>query len=270
MGKTAQHNDGGEDEQGPARLLSDLHTLQSRAGITGRGYWVPLLIFGALIGGSLAFYEILRPAAHGIAIVPRPLPRHPGHCAVLVNHVCKVVVGPGHVQAIAGHITVVTALGYYWQLAIPAGVLLTALWYRWRGDRVGLRTPALGFLITGIVLAELILLVPLLAGQSGSLTQLLHDTRQAGPLVIIAVLLWVLAWAERSRPLAVITAGYLVIALVVSRFTDGGIAGGTTGAADLSLAGLRLLGLLPAVFLLVAGLATCLAQRVRLGRLAAS
>jgi hypothetical protein len=268
MGNTTQQNDGGEND--PARLLSDLHTLQSRAGITGRGYWLPLLLFGALICESLAFYEILRPAAHGIGIVPRPLPRHPGHCTVIVNHQCKAIIGSGHVQGVAAHITVVTALGYYWQLAIPAGVVLTVLWYRWRGDRVGLRTPALGFLITGIVLAELVLLVPLLAGQSGSLTGLMHDTRHAGPLVIIAVLLWVLAWAERSRPLAVIAAGYLVIALVVSRFTDGGIAGGTTGAADVSLASLRLLGLLPAAFLLIAGLATWAVQRLRFRHLAAS
>ena len=55
----------------------------------------------------------------------------------------------------------------------------------------------------------------------------MRDTHHAGPLVIIAALLWVLAWAERSPALAVIVA-------VLPRggagrsatFDDGGLAGG--------------------------------------------
>ena len=157
-----------------------------------------------------------------------------------------------------GHLTVVTALGYYWQIAIPAGIVLTVLWYRWRGNRVGLRTPTRGFLVTGLVLSELVLLVPLLSSQSSALTRLMHDTHQAGPLVIIAGLLWVLTWAERSPALATVTAAYLAVALVVTQFDNGGVAGGTTGAADLTLTALRLLGLLPALILLAAGLGTWL------------
>ena len=53
-----------------------------------------------------------------------------------------------------------------------------------------------------------------------------------------------------------------MVALVVSHFNNSGLAGGTTGAADLSLTALRLLGLLPALILLVAGLGTWLAQRL--------
>jgi len=158
-------------------------------------------------------------------------------------------------------VTVITALGYYWQIAIPAGVVLTVLWYRWRGNRVGLRIPARGFLITGLVLGELVLLVPILAGQSSSLTRLMHDTHQAGPLVIIAALLWVLAWGERSPALAIIAAVYLAVALVVTQFNNGGLAGGTTGAADLTLTALRLLGLLPALILLAAGSEAWLSQQ---------
>ncbi|MFI5067250.1 MAG: hypothetical protein ACHP9Z_25160 [Streptosporangiales bacterium] len=154
------------------------------------------------------------------------------------------------------------ALGYYWQIAIPAGVVLTVLWYRWRGNRVGLRTPARGFLITGLVLGELVLLAPILAGQSTSLTRLMHDTHQAGPLVIIAALLWVLAWAQRSPALAIIAAVYLAVALVVTQFNNGGLAGGTTGAADLTLTALRLLGLLPALILLAAGSGAWLSQQL--------
>jgi hypothetical protein len=80
--------------------------------------------------------------------------------------------------------------------------------------------------------------------------------------VIIAALLWVLAWAERSPALAATVAVYLAVAIVISPFDDGGLAGGTTGAADLSLTGLRLLGLLPALVLLAGGAAVWFSQRV--------
>jgi len=227
-----------------------MHALRDRTSVAGRGYWLPLLLFGALICGSLPFFERLQQPRPGLAG-----PRAPGPCKAIVNHPCHVPVG-------VGHLTVVTALGYYWQIAIPAGVALTVLWYRWRGNRVGLRTPARGFLITGLVLGELVLLAPLLAGQSSSLTRLLHDTHQAGPLVIIAALLWVLAWAGRSPALAIIVASYLAVALVVTQFNNGGLAGGTSGAADLTLTALRLLGLLPAVVLLAGGLGAWLSQHL--------
>ncbi|HEY6480252.1 MAG TPA: hypothetical protein VIZ00_09490 [Streptosporangiaceae bacterium] len=246
---------GGGDRDGlpPARLLEEMRAIGDRTSAQAHGYWLPLLVFGALVGGSLAFYERLpRPR-----LVPAgPLVAAP--CQAAAGHPCHVAAGA------AVHLTVVTALGFYWQLVIPAAVVLIVLWYHWQGQRVGLRTPARAFLITGLVLGELVLLGPLLAGQASSLTGLVHDTHQAGAQVIIAVLLWVLAWAERSRLLAVIAAVYLAAALAVSPFDNSGVAGGTTGAADLSLTALRLLGLLPALILLAAGLGAWLARRLRL------
>jgi hypothetical protein len=243
--------DGDQDRRGPGRLHDELRALGDQTSAAARGYWLPLVLFGALICGSLPLYE--RPGLR-----PRPAGLVPsGSCRAVVNQPCHVSVG-------ATHLTIVTALGYYWQLAIPAGVVLTVLWYRWRADRVGLRTPASGFLITGLILAELVLLVPLVAGHSGSpaLLRLMHDTHQAGPLVIVAALLWVLAWAERSSALAVSTAVYFVAVLVVSPFDNGGI-GGATGAPDLGLAELRMLGLLPALILLAAGSAAWVNQKLR-------
>jgi hypothetical protein len=55
-----------------------------------------------------------------------------------------------------------------------------------------------------------------------------------------------------------------VAVLAVTPFDNNGLAGGTTGAADLSLTALRLLGLLPALILLAAGLGAWLAQHRRL------
>ena len=242
---------GGNDRPSSGELLREVEVLRDRTSAAARGYWLPLLLFGALICGSIAFYRRLTPPPVGTRLaVP------PASCTAGLNHPCHT--GPIY------HITVITALGYYWQIAIPLGVVLTVLWYRWRGNRVGLRTPALGFLITGLVLSELVLLVPLLVAPSGA--GLWHDTHQAGPLVIIAALLWVLAWAERSRALALISGLYLVAALVVTQFTNGGLSGANTGAADVSLIALRLLGLIPAVILLAAGGEAWLLRRVRLRR----
>jgi hypothetical protein len=237
----------------PAQLLDEMRAIGDRTGAAARGYWLPLLLFGALICGSLAFYERLPKPRPGLALPPAAAP-----CQAAAGHLCQEAAGR------AEHVTVITALGFYWQLAIPAAVVLIVAWYRWRGHRVGLRTPARGFLITGLVLGELVLLGPILADQSRSLGGLIHDTHQAGPQVIIAALLWVLAWAERSPLLAVIVTVYLAAVLAVSPFDNSGLAGGTTGAADLSLTALRLLGLLPALILLAAGSCAWLARQLRL------
>jgi hypothetical protein len=239
--------DGDSQRPGPAALLGELRALRDRTSAAARAYWLPLVLFGLLICGSLPFYERLRLPATSRPTTP------PGCTA---GQPCHITTGPHLV------ITKVTALGYYWQIAIVVGVLLTVLWYRWRGDRTGLRTPARGFLITGLVLGELVLLVPLLIGQSSvTATGPLHYIGHVGSLIIIAVLLWVLAWAERSRALAIITACYFIAVLAVSPVTHGGITGGTTGAPDLALGPVRLIGLVPALILLVAGAGAWLTTR---------
>jgi hypothetical protein len=246
---------GGGDQNGPppAQLLDEMRAIGDRTGAAARGYWLPLLLFGAVTCGSLAFYERLPKPPPGLAAPPAAAP-----CQAALGHPCQGA------AVRAEHVTVITALGFYWQFAIPAAVVLIVLWYQWRGHRVGLRTPARGFLITGLVLGELVLLGPILADQSRSLTGLIHDTHQVGAQVIIAALLWVLAWAERSPLLAVIAAVYLAAALAVSPFDNSGLAGGTTGAAQLSLTALRLLGLLPALILLAAGSGAWLSRQLRL------
>jgi hypothetical protein len=240
----------GSDELNPApgELIDQMRALGSRTRAAAQGYWLPLLLFGALICGSLPLYERLRSPLNPAA---RP---GPSPCTAAAGHPCHRTAGPTGPAGQVIHLTVVTALGYYWQIAILAAVVLTVLWYRRRADRSGLRTPTRSFLITGLVLGEFVLLVPLLAGQSEPTTRLLQDTHHAGPLLIIAALLWVLAWSERSRALTVITAIYLTVAVTVSAFTYGGVIGGTTGST-LSLTAVRWLGLLPALALLTGGAA---------------
>jgi uncharacterized membrane protein YtjA (UPF0391 family) len=56
---------------------------------------------------------------------------------------------------------------------------------------------------------------------------------------------------------------YFVVALTVAVVTSGGIGGGSTGAADISLTAMRLLGLIPALVLLAAGTWAWFWQRPR-------
>ena len=54
-------------------------------------------------------------------------------------------------------------LGYYWVAALLAGLLLTLLWYRRNARRVGLQTPARGYVTTVAVLTAAAVVIPLLS-----------------------------------------------------------------------------------------------------------
>ena len=70
--------DGGEGDVAPAQLLRDMHALRDRTSVAGRGYWLPLLLFGALICGSLPFFERLQqPRPRPLRVRARPAPARP-------------------------------------------------------------------------------------------------------------------------------------------------------------------------------------------------
>jgi hypothetical protein len=138
----------------------------------------------------------------------------------------------------------------------------TALWYRWRGNRIGLRTPARAFLVIGISAVEVALVVSLVAPQIGE--PLFGDlfVRGTFPLVLLAVPLAVLAWMERSVALAVVTAAYTALALVASLYNVGNILFRHGWTPALSLVRLPNVAL-PALLLLLAGAGAWLAPRLR-------
>jgi hypothetical protein len=165
-------------------------------------------------------------------------------------------------------------LGYYWLAALLAGLLLTLLWYRRNARRVGLQTPARGYVTTIAVLTVLALVIPLLSQvrspQWLSWLRYLHVLwpgdlvlRGTFPLVIIAIGLWVLARAERSRALAVIAAVYTATALLSSLYNTENILfrlGWTPSGNDWSLTTLPNV-LLPALVLLATGAGAFAVQR---------
>jgi hypothetical protein len=158
----------GDEETGPepasqADLLGEMRVLRRRARAARHAYWFPLVLFGLLTCASVPFYVQSVGPGGRVTISAGPGPRLP-------------VLGGGSPGLPVQHY-----LGYYWLAALLGGLLLTLLWYRRNARRVGLQTPARGY-------------------------------------VIIAAGLWALAWAERSRALAVIAVVYTGAALLASLY----------------------------------------------------
>jgi hypothetical protein len=245
----------GTEPSGQADLLDEMKVLRRRARAARHAYWFPLILFGVLTFASVPFY--IQPnvpaglAAQATGGAP-DLPVLGGFSGFLVHRY----------------------LGYYWLAALLAGLLLTLLWYRWNARRVGLQTPARGYVITGAVLTVLALVIPPLSQVRSPhwLSWLQHlQVLQPGdlvvrgtfPFVIIAVGLWALAWAERSRALAGIAAVYTGTALLASLYNIENLLfrlGWNPAPGDLNLTSLPNV-LLPALVLLAAGAGAFAVQR---------
>jgi len=189
----------------PEQLLKEARTAQRRARRARHGYWFPLVLFGLLTCASIPFYVRRFPAHSGLYAVTG--------AAKFFNS--YYLGGFGFLTGFY--------LGYYWLAAMLVGLAATAVWYRLRGDRVGLRTPSRGFVITGLVLLVLALLIPVLGAHPGvgPLGVLMPGDlllRGTFPFVLIGIGLCVLAWAERSVALIVIAAGYLALSLIASLY----------------------------------------------------
>ena len=245
---------------GDAALLGEMRALRRRARAARHAYWFPLALFGVLTGASVPFY--IQQDAPG-AFVGQGGPSLP----VLGGY-------PGIVaQRYLGY---QWYLGYYWLAALLVGLLATLLWYRWNARRVGLATPARGYVVTVAVLTFLALVAPPLSQVRSPhwLSWLQHlrvllpgdlMIRGTFPLVIIAAGLWALAWAERSRALAVIVAVYTGTAVLASLYNVENVLfrlGWTPSQSEWSLTSLPNV-LLPCLVLLAAAAGAFAVQRRR-------
>lgn len=248
----AQAGRAGDDH---ADLLVEMKALRRRARATRHAYWFPLVLFGVLTCASVPFY-IQSAAPSGMTTqangdVPE-LPVLGGFAGFLVHRY----------------------LGYYWLAALLVGLLLTLLWYRRNARRVGLATPARGYVITLAVLTALALVIPPLSSvrsphwlswlqQLGWLWPGDLVVRGTFPFVIIAVGLWALAWAERSPALAVIAAVYTGTAVLASLYDVENLVfrlGWNPGPGEWDLTSLPNV-LLPALVLLATGAGAFAVQR---------
>lgn len=214
----------------PGEVLADLGRLRRQARTTRHAYWFPLVLFGALIAASAPFFVEPTTSGQGTSLLvtrTNPLPTFGG------------ILSPPRVS-------------YYWLAALVTGLALTGWWYRRHGTRAGLRTPSRGFLLTGLAVIVVLLLVPL---PPGTIT-----ARGTFPILIIAIVVWALARAERSAGLVVVGVFFTATALLADLYNVENI-------LPASLAGflLRYTSVpgvfLPALVLLVAGGIAFVAQR---------
>jgi uncharacterized membrane protein len=239
---------------GPGELLSDLSRLRRRTRVIRHGYWFPLVLFGVL--GCAAAPLYLASAAS----IPT------GSATYQPSNTGPLLLGGAPTGRNGFYI------GWYWTIALVAGYLLTVLWYWRSARRAGVRTPARGYVITGIVLTGLAVILPPLSQAVPALFRLwapLGDAWIRGTLafLIIAVGLWVLARAERSPGLAVIALAYTAAALLASLYNVENIlfrlgwnpATSSFGWDWTALPDI----LLPALVLLLSGLGAFLVQRLR-------
>lgn len=246
----------GEPTADDAVLLDDMKVLRRRTRAARHAYWFPLILFGLLTCASVPFYIQSGPGyfqTAGRSAAPS-LPILGGATGVLTQRY----------------------LGYYWLAALLAGLLATLLWYRRNARRVGLATPARGYVVTVALLTVLAVAVPPLSRVRSphALSWLQHlyplwpgdlTIRGTFPFVIIAVGLWVLAWAERSFALAVIAAVYTVSALLANVYDVENVLfrlGWNPTPGEWQLTSLPNV-LLPALVLLVAGTGAFAVQRRR-------
>ena len=195
-----------EDSRDAAALLGEVRAVRRTTRQARHAYWFPLVLFGLLTAASVPLYIQYIPAKSGAYYMS--------------------VVGPALLRrTYLGSFGLLASVWtpYYWLAALLIGAAATAGWYRWRGNRVGLRTPARGYAITVVVLVVLAILVPViarLAGPGTLFTLMAGDLviRGTFPFVLIAGGLCFLAWAERSIALAAIAAVYLAMSLVASLY----------------------------------------------------
>jgi hypothetical protein len=251
----------GAGAEGPAELLGEVRAIRRRARFARHAYWFPLVLFGALICASVPFYIQRIPRGRATFSSPSGPP------------------GPRFLQS--GYLGgfgfgSYRGTAYYWLGALLLGVVATVVWYRWRGNRVGLRTPARGYLIAGMIIVALTLLIPLIglglstesqgSGVTGAVGMVMFMPgdlviRGTFPIVLIGFGLCFLAWAERSIGLAIIAAVYLALSLVASLYDienlfyyafGSGISAAASGLPNV---------LLPALVLLLSGAGAWLVQR---------
>jgi hypothetical protein len=244
--------DGADPADEPGRLLADLATLRRQTRTARHGYWFPLVLFGLLTCGAAPLY-VAAAAPHDLSVA---YARGPG--PLLLSGVLPGSDG--------------FYLGWYWAAALVGGYLVTVVWYHWHARQAGVATPARGYLITGVVLTVLVVVIPPLTMEVPALSWVwlpFGDVWIRGTLafLIIAIGLWVLARAERSRALAVIALVYTGAALLSSLYNVENIVfrlGWNPGRSAFAWQLTALPDvLLPAVILLVAGCAAFLVQRAR-------
>jgi hypothetical protein len=244
VGDDGPERPGGGGSPGPAVAVAGL------APIRGGGLWLALLVPGVLAAAALplsALSAARLPTGIFVVASQESLMR-----ALYLRG--GVAVGP------AGF-----PLGWYWTGVLAVSVAATGAWCRRRDSAAGRPALLRGYLAAGAALVAVTAALPLAGWRTPALS--LGDNAAAWlgalwqqgtfALLAIAVTLGILAWARRSRGLAVITVVYAATAALAGwAAAPPGAALGYSSGADPAV-------LLPAIVLLAAGIGLLLAAAVR-------
>ncbi len=205
--------------------IGDVHGLQRRTRALRQGFWFPLILLGLVILASSPLY--LRPevASAGLpaATVLRarpagtPLPAaRPGQS----SRRARTPFFPGGISTASPR-----AIAIYWLVTLPIAYLLIGWWYVLRARRRGVSTSPAAYVLVGIGLVALLVLT------SNEVASVLHlpswvavftigdlKIRGLAALLTIGLGLFVLSYVERSRALAVFSAAFFGLALLVNLY----------------------------------------------------
>jgi hypothetical protein len=181
----------------PRRLLSSTRELAQRVRRAQRATWFPLLVLAAVTFASIPVY------------------RYGGHHLQACVAVPGVPGGHGRVCTVYSNAQFV-----YWPIALVLAYVAIAAFYIRRSRARGIETRVRLYAIAGIIIAVALTGAALLEAHSPSASGVSlwgpsgYGRRLATPGAAIGLALLVLARAERSRALLLLTVGYLVVVLL--------------------------------------------------------
>lgn len=230
-----------------ARSLQDVRAARERIRLVRGGHWFLSVVFGTAILGALPFY--VTPSI-GPATACRP------HCELSAASAAPLgrAFSAQPFASLLGSWSTV-----YWTIAVLVGFGAVAVYYRHRGKKLGVEIRLWPSGLAGGALLALALWLNRGSSAGGGALWIEGTT----PLLIIAVIVVVDAFLERSRSFSLFAGGYVCVAVlgtvyeVVNLFRRIGIAGPFDGPNH-NLPNL----ILPGAYLVIGGL-TFLVHRQR-------
>ena len=194
----------GEDPESAQRPLGDLHSLRVQARARRHAFWLPLLMFGALICASAPMYVESLPSG--------------GPSGGFISPAYAISFGTPHFAALGGLFPTPGNVdpdvrGLYWLLALLLGALVTALWYSWHAAVTGVATGVRGTVAIWVA-GALVLTAVSIASFELVFRAWPATNRGTSGLLVVAVGLVALAWVERSWLLAAICVVYTFAACI--------------------------------------------------------
>jgi hypothetical protein len=186
----------------PRRLLSTTRELAQRVRRAQRATWFPLLVLAAVTFASIPVY------------------RYGGH------HLIRVAVAGGGPHGAPARVDTVysNARFVYWPVALVLAYAAIAAFYIRRSLAQGIGTRVRPYAIAGIIIAVVLTGAALWEAHHPLDPTVFNGlpSRLASPGAAIGLALLVLAWAERSRALLLLTLAYLAVVLapIASRVRD--------------------------------------------------